>query len=71
MVQSVRGPKKGRFPKLFVSAEQTFKAIGLKAKNLETLTMQALTVENDDLQSWLESSTHSLLQPELEPVLVS
>eukprot|EP00897_Mesotaenium_endlicherianum_P010456 jgi/Mesen1/9439/ME000062S08915 len=58
------GSRKGRHPKLYVSAQTTLQAVGLPPKCLETITMHALTVENASLTLWLadgvqQNSDHS------------
>lgn len=57
--QTVAEPR-GRFPKLFMSADRTLQALGIKGKALRTLTMQALKIDGKQLVGWsLESQESS------------
>lgn len=49
--QTVAEPR-GRFPKLFMSADRTLQALGIKGKALRTLTMQALKIDGKQLVGW-------------------
>jgi hypothetical protein len=45
--------RKGRYKKNYSVAESTLQAVGLPATQLNTITMQALTVSVGDLKQWL------------------
>ncbi|CAI5517193.1 unnamed protein product [Closterium sp. Naga37s-1] len=62
--QPIGEAPRGRFPKLFVSVDRTLQAVGLKGKSMRALTMQALSVDAQQLAQWLKTDAAAVF-PEL------
>ncbi|CAI5999621.1 unnamed protein product [Closterium sp. NIES-65] len=62
--QPIGEAPRGRFPKLFVSVDRTLQAVGLKGKSMRALTMQALSVDGQQLAQWLKKDAAAVF-PEL------
>ncbi|CAI5457975.1 unnamed protein product [Closterium sp. Yama58-4] len=62
--QPIGEAPRGRFPKLFVSVDRTLQAVGLKGKSMRALTMQALSVDGQQLAHWLKNGAAAVF-PEL------
>ncbi|CAI5471561.1 unnamed protein product [Closterium sp. Yama58-4] len=52
--QPIGEAPRGRFPKLFVSVDRTLQAVGLKGRSMRALTMQALSVDGQQLVQWFK-----------------
>lgn len=58
-LQAAAKTRKGRYAKKYSIAESTLQAVGLPCKQLNTITMQALTINATDLQRWLSDSVQA------------